>query len=305
MILSSGVAHAQSLKGSPASVDRMYTRAVLYELQFLKTSKTLYEAVKDHELVMLSVTMDMTMDDVTYPFVLPRTRDFVNTFASKYHQACGERLVVTSAARPRTEQPRNASPKSVHPTGMAVDFRKPAGECLTWMRNELVLLEKQGILEATEEKHPVHFHVAVFQRGAFVPPAGVVATASPAATAVVASATAVATDSASGIVAVDDMDLLTLGTSNPAAQPIGDAEGWSGSAGADEDMGTNATTAAKSATKSTPAKTQASNASYYTVRKGDTISEIAKKFGLSSARLLSLNGLKKSTIQPGQKLRVK
>ena len=103
------VAHAPSLKGSPASVDRMYTRAVRYELDFLNTSKTVYEAVHDHELVMLSITEDMTMDGVTYPFALPRTRDFVNTFAAKYHQACGERLTVTSAARPRTEQPRNAS----------------------------------------------------------------------------------------------------------------------------------------------------------------------------------------------------
>src|SRR6185436_13051877 len=109
----------------------MYTRAVLNDLQFLSTSKGLYESVRDGELKGISITNDLTLDKVTYPFVLPRTLDVLNAFAKKYHESCGERLVVTSAARPRTEQPRNASPQSVHPTGMAVDFRKPAGNCLT------------------------------------------------------------------------------------------------------------------------------------------------------------------------------
>ena len=46
---------------------------------------------------------------------------------------------------------------------MAVDFRRPAGKCLTFMRKELLAMEKQGLLEGTEERHPVHFHIAVFQ----------------------------------------------------------------------------------------------------------------------------------------------
>lgn len=240
----------------------MYTRAVLNDLDFYKTSKGIYESVRDSELVMLSITSDMTMDDVTYPFVLPRTRDVVNVFAKKYREACGERLVVTSAARPRSEQPRNASPQSVHPTGMAVDFRKPAGNCLIFLRNELILLERQGVLEATEERHPVHFHVAVLQRGRFAPAAPAIATAmtasAPAPSAPstsVAPAPAVTTDSASGSVVV---------------------------------------TAA-------PAKAKVSS---YSVKKGDTLSGIAKRFGLTVSRLKAINGLKNSQIRPGQKLRV-
>lgn len=216
----------------------MFTRAVRNELDFLRTSKSIYEAVKDRELVMLSITSDLTLLDVAYPFVLPRTRDVVNVFARKYHEVCGERLIVTSASRPRSEQPRNASPKSVHPTGMAVDFRRPTGECLAWVRQELVLLERQGVLEATEEKHPVHFHVAVLQRGRL----------------------AVATATADGILVPDDRDL-----------------------------------------RAKPRPTTAT----YAVKKGDNLSTIAKKFGLSAARLKSLNGLKSATIRPGQKLRVK
>jgi LysM repeat protein len=190
----------------------MYTRAVLNDLEFFKTPKSVYESVRDGELVMISITMDMTLDGVSYPFVLPRTRDVLNVFAKKYHDACGERLVVTSAARPRNEQPRNASPESVHPTGMAVDFRKPSGTCLTYMRGELLALERLGIIEATEEKHPVHFHVAVLQRGSFAP-AATVATAAPAPTTPAQPAVTAATDSAGGTVE------LPVTSEKPVAKP--------------------------------------------------------------------------------------
>jgi LysM repeat protein len=63
-----------------------------------------------------------------------------------------------------SRQPHNANPLSVHPTGIAVDFRRPPpGPCLTWVRNALAELEAKGIVEATEEHHPVHLHVAVLQ----------------------------------------------------------------------------------------------------------------------------------------------
>jgi hypothetical protein len=163
LLMAGGAAGAQSLRGSPASVNRMYSQAVTSDLEFLRSRKSLLEAVNDGELVPINLTNDLDLERVKYPYALPATRDFVNSFARKYHASCGERLVVTSAARPRGEQPRNASPKSVHPTGMAVDFRKPTGACLKYMRTELLAMEKAGTLEATEERHPVHFHVAVLQ----------------------------------------------------------------------------------------------------------------------------------------------
>ena len=244
----------------------MYTRAVLNDLQFLTTSKSVYESVRDRELVLLPITMDMTLHLVRYPFVLPKTRDFVNAFAKKYREACGERLIVTSAARPRGEQPRNASPKSVHPTGMAIDFRRPSGSCLEFMRDELVLLERQGVLEATEERHPVHFHVAVLQRLTGPLPGRVVASAAadPAPAVATAVPGALTADSAAG----------SVEASAPKSPP-----------------------ASKASTGKPTART-------YTVRKGDNLSTIAKRFGLTVSKLRSLNGMKGSTIKPGQKLKV-
>jgi hypothetical protein len=72
-------------------------------------------------------------------------------------------LVVTSAIRPESRQPANSVERSVHPTGMAVDLRRPEGECLSWLRRTLLSLEGDNIIEVTEEHHPAHFHVAVYQ----------------------------------------------------------------------------------------------------------------------------------------------
>src|SRR5690242_8976935 len=126
---------AQTLKGSPASVDRMYTTAHQRDLQFFRTTSDIYDAVRSGELKMLTVTNDLDLERITFPFVLPNTLRFADSLAARYHAGCGERLVATSGARPLDKQPRNASPKSVHPTGMAVDFRKPkTPACLAWMR---------------------------------------------------------------------------------------------------------------------------------------------------------------------------
>jgi hypothetical protein len=153
----------QTLHGSPSSVDLMYDRARSTELDFFGTPQAIYDAASKGRLKMLSFTNDVALDEVGYPFVLPRTFDFVNRFARQYAEGCGERLVITSASRPTDDQPRNASPKSVHPTGMAVDFKRPGGACLTWLRGALLSLEDQHLIEATEERHPPHFHVAVLQ----------------------------------------------------------------------------------------------------------------------------------------------
>lgn len=154
---------AQTLKGSPASVDKMYNTAHARDLQFFFTKADIYEAARTGELKMLSKTENVDLERIEFPFVLPNTARFVDSLAAKFRAACpGERLTVTSGARPLDKQPRNASPKTVHPTGMAVDFRKPrTPACLTWMRTNLLALENAGVVEATEEMHPPHFHVAV------------------------------------------------------------------------------------------------------------------------------------------------
>lgn len=157
-------ASAQSLKGSHQSVDLMYTTAHSHDLAFLKSREDVYSAAMSGALVLITINDDLTLDRAAFPFVLPNTKRFADSLAAAYHAGCGERMEVTSGARPVDEQPRNASPESVHPTGMAVDLHKPGGACLTWLRKNLLALEEQHVIEATEERHPAHFHIAVLSQ---------------------------------------------------------------------------------------------------------------------------------------------
>lgn len=155
---------AQSLRGSPASVARMYRGARAEGLRFYTTPAAVRAATRSGKLARIASTENVAVDDdVRYPYARPTTGTFVERLGAQYHAACGERLVVTSGVRPSTRQPANATRRSVHPTGMAVDLRKPEGRCLTWLRRSLLDLEQAGVIEATEEHDPAHFHVAVFQ----------------------------------------------------------------------------------------------------------------------------------------------
>ena len=141
----------------------MYAEAVREGLPFYETTNSVRFAVMRGELVKLNSGSDYDMHRVAFPYVRPATLDFVERLADRYEAGCGETLVVTSGVRPESRQPRNSSTRSVHPTGMAVDLRKPDGKCLTWLRRTLLELEGEGVIEATEEHHPPHFHVAVFE----------------------------------------------------------------------------------------------------------------------------------------------
>jgi hypothetical protein len=145
-----------------ASVERMYNYAINDGLTFYETGTDVRWAAARGELVQLHSDHGYEMHRVAFPFVRPATLTFVERLASEYDRTCGEPLVVTSGVRPETRQPWNSSQRSVHPTGMAVDLRRPTGRCLGWLRRELLSMEGSGVIEATEEHHPAHFHVAVF-----------------------------------------------------------------------------------------------------------------------------------------------
>jgi nucleoid-associated protein YgaU len=142
----------------------MYREAKSEDFSFFETSANVRRAVSAGLLVRLDDgNPPFDVADVGYPFVRPATLTFVERLATQYHGACGERLVVTSAVRPETRQPPNSTERSVHPTGMAIDLRRPDNSrCLRWLRQALLGLEDRGVIEATEEHHPAHFHVAVF-----------------------------------------------------------------------------------------------------------------------------------------------
>ena len=141
----------------------MYEFAVSHRLPFYLAPTNVDLAIAQGKLVALmgDSTYELTRG-VGFAYATREARQFVIAFAPQYLAACGVPLTVTSAARPVTRQPHNANPHSVHPTGIAVDIRRPpAGPCLNWVRGALSQLEEQGIVEATEEHHPVHLHVAV------------------------------------------------------------------------------------------------------------------------------------------------
>jgi hypothetical protein len=154
---------AQSLRGSTSSVNRMYFHAVDHGMYFYKTGSGLKKAATEGRFVRLTTTANYRVVGVTYPYVQEAAKLFVDRLGRQYRSACGERMVVTSAARPKSMRLANSVDKSVHPTGMAIDLRKPSRTaCRSWLRNTLLSLEGKGVIEATEEYSPPHFHIAVF-----------------------------------------------------------------------------------------------------------------------------------------------
>jgi Family of unknown function (DUF5715) len=151
------------LHGSKESVEKMYDFAQAHHLPFYLTPTNVNDAIVRGSLVPLMGDNSYELGHgVGFSYATPEAKQFVVAFAPLYVAECGKPLIVTSAARPMNRQPRNANPHSVHPTGIAVDLRRPsAGPCLTWVRAALAELETKGIIEATEERHPVHLHVAV------------------------------------------------------------------------------------------------------------------------------------------------
>ena len=82
--------------------------------------------------------------------------------------------------------------------------------------------------------------------------------------------------------------------------------GSAGKPSGSSSSGTAVRNSGQSSASAASGSTQASTASYYTVKKGDTLSGIAKKTGVSLNTLYKLNNLNaKSKIYPGKKIRTK
>ncbi|MGH7446863.1 MAG: DUF5715 family protein [Longimicrobiales bacterium] len=151
-----------SLRGSRASMLRQNRIAKQEAYSFLRTAQQVHAYVDNGDLVLLDGNDDYDVI-AGYPFARPVVRSFVERLSSRYHEACGERLVVTSLTRPSARQPRNASPLSVHPAGMAVDLRVSRdAACREWLSAELLELEAMELIDATLERRPPHYHIAVF-----------------------------------------------------------------------------------------------------------------------------------------------
>jgi len=156
---------AQDLRGSRASMDLQERQAVAHDFTYLRNADQVRRFVANGFLVPLRGNADYEIHGVSFPYARPEVQLFVQRLSSQYRSACGEKLVVTSLTRPQNRQPSNASARSVHPTGMAVDLRIPrTSACRSWLEKVLVSLEGNGVLEATRERRPPHYHIAVFPR---------------------------------------------------------------------------------------------------------------------------------------------
>ena len=265
---------AQSLRGSSASVDRQVAQARGHDFTHLAGAAQVRRFVDAGLLVHLAGNRSYTLVDVSFPFARPEVRLFVERLSSQYRRACGERLVVTSLTRPLSHQPRNASDRSVHPTGMAVDLRLPAGRCRGWLEAVLLSLEARGVLEATRERRPPHYHVAVYPK--------------PYAAYVKALTAGAAVRSAEVAQAA--------GGSTETARAAGGSTETARAAG-------GSTETARAARGSGEAPV-AEAAAVHVVRRGDSLDLIARRHGATVDALRRANGLTSSLIHPGQSLRV-
>lgn len=275
-LLLAGAADAQTLRGSRASVNRVYEQARKHDLTFYKTGRGVRNAAADGKLVRLRSNPDYRVVDVTYPYALPTTRTFLQRLGAQYRSECGERLVVTSATRPQSLQLWNSVEKTVHPSGMAVDLRKPrSARCGRWLRETLLYVEAAGAIDATEERNPPHFHVAVFPGPyrRYVARAG-------------------------GDAPAEAEARPSRRTASSSSSSAGGRRGERTASPARESGRRGSSAAAQ-------AREGASEGRRYTVRRGDTLWSIARKNGITVEALKRANGMRAaSRIDAGQQITI-
>jgi hypothetical protein len=152
------------LRGSPASMERQNRYALEAEYTFARTLEDIDRMLETGDLVMLTGDENYDLrEGMTSDAARPEMRLFVERLAAEYHEATGEKLVVTSLTRPSSMQPGNSHSLSVHPTGMALDLRISQQQASrAWLEERLLGLEADGILDVTRERHPPHYHIALF-----------------------------------------------------------------------------------------------------------------------------------------------
>ena len=134
-------------------MDLQNRQAVMHGYTYAQTSQDVRRLIESGALVPVTGNLHfMVKESVAFPYARPAVRDFITQLAKRYYDACGEQLVVTSLTRARNRQPRNASKRSVHPTGMAMDLRRSWDRgCRSWIEMTLLTLEVNGVLDAMLE----------------------------------------------------------------------------------------------------------------------------------------------------------
>jgi LysM repeat protein len=304
-------AQGQSLSGSPASMTRQNQEAVRYGYSFLENAQAVNQFVDRGHLVKVSPSRYIELSDVSYPYARPGVKMFLDRLSAQYLAACGDKMVVTSLTRPINKQPANASSASVHPTGMAADLRIPQkGSCRSWLERTLLSLEGSGVIDVTRERHPPHYHVAVFTQSY----EQYVTTLSGSATEYVVRRGDTLSE-ISGRTGVSVAQLRAANGMNGDLLQVGQKLQIPGSAPATAN--TSATVASLAPDSSGPSEdsvraatpVQAAVAAVtevtHRVRRGETLWRIANRYGTSVNALRSQNGLASDVLQVGQMLRIK
>jgi len=146
-------------------MNKQIREAARHDYTYIKNPDQVKQLVEAGQLVPVQGDQHYYLKGVSYPYARQEVRDLVALLAEDYHEGCGEQLVVTSLTRPQNRQPRNASRRSVHPTGMALDLRRSWDRgCRRLLEQMLLRLEAYDVLDVTLERNPYHYHVAVFPR---------------------------------------------------------------------------------------------------------------------------------------------
>ncbi len=269
---------AQSLRGSPASLTRQYEQAKRHDYTFLRQPADVQRFVDLGLIVPVRPGPAYDLARVSFPYARPEVKLVLERLGRQYQAACGEKLVVTSLVRPTTRQPRNAADRSVHPTGMAMDLRRSnKASCRRWLERVLLQLEARGVLEATRENRPPHYHVALFPRP------------------YVQYVAALTGESVQGLLAsvTEPRDANAAGAVAAAAEAE-TAKAETQVAVADDAAGAGGPNAAE----------ETGSVVVYRVQRGDSLWSIARRYGTTVARIKEENGLTSSKLMPKQVLRI-
>jgi LysM repeat protein len=298
LALPTTISDAQSLLGSRYSMLLQNEEARQHDFTYLRTSADVRDFAKRGVLVRLRGNSDYAIesDEVSFPYARPEVKLFVERLAEQYRDACGERLVVTSLTRPITRQPHNASAISVHPTGMAADLRRSSrASCRSWLEATLLDLEGRGVLEATREQYPPHYHVALFPNPYL---------------------RAIGVDALPPVqVAKEDLEVdkpsssrssrsRTVHASSRTTKRSSRSHAVVAKRSSKSSKSAKASKSSKSSRSHTVVASRGSHGKKYKVGRGDSLWTIAQRHGVSVAKIKQANRISSRRIKPGQVLSI-
>ena len=177
---SSDVELAPDLVGSPASQRRQNEEIDLLKLERIANDRQLKELKRRKVLVPLPTSEYLRVDErlaSKWRWCQLWTAQFLDNLAAKFYYHFRTPLQVNSAVRTiayqasLTRHNGNAAPTdgdraSSHIVGSTVDIAKKfmTLDEIRWMQVSLLDLERQGLVEATEEHNQSVFHIMVFKR---------------------------------------------------------------------------------------------------------------------------------------------